>query len=302
MDSRLHTKYIINTETDQVIKLEPRAMAVLNYLAQKPGQVISRDELIENIWKGRVVSDHAIYRVINQIRKAFDVNDKNAYLVTLPKKGYKLIQPVSKFITQEKQNLETIESSKDNIQNKKLSQPVKYAVLFSLALLGLYSLWVLVLAGKWSFYTTELYGNISPLTSQEDYEDYPAFSNDGKFVIFSSKENIDSDYSLYIKNLANNTVTKASTNLGNYTKASISDEATTIVAVKNPEGSCQVVSLTKIEQDAYTEKDLFSCKDNEYVDIELSSDGKILYYTYADKDNEISRVFSYLMRTGKRTQ
>ena len=90
--------HITNIKTQEIVKLEPRAIEVLIHFASKPNCVISKEELIRYIWKGRPVSSHAIYRVINLIRKSLDATNRNAYLVTISKKGYKLIQPVSKHV------------------------------------------------------------------------------------------------------------------------------------------------------------------------------------------------------------
>lgn len=49
--------------------LEPRIMQVLVALARKRGQVVSRDELIETCWEGRIVGGDALNRCISKIRK-----------------------------------------------------------------------------------------------------------------------------------------------------------------------------------------------------------------------------------------
>jgi len=86
---------ITRNDTKETVKLEPKVMEVLVYMTEHQGQVISLDELIEKVWQGRIVGDHAIYRIINQLRKALNPEDKNAYIKTIPKKGYKFIVEVS---------------------------------------------------------------------------------------------------------------------------------------------------------------------------------------------------------------
>ncbi len=53
--------------------LEPRIMQVLVALARKRGQVVSRDELIETCWEGRIVGGDALNRCISKIRKLGEV-------------------------------------------------------------------------------------------------------------------------------------------------------------------------------------------------------------------------------------
>jgi len=81
---------------DQIIQLEPRIMDVLEYLAAKHGQVVSREELEAEVWKGRVVSYDVVTNAIVKLRKAFADDSRNPWLIeTLPKKGYRLLAPVN---------------------------------------------------------------------------------------------------------------------------------------------------------------------------------------------------------------
>jgi adenylate cyclase len=77
-------------------KIEPKAMTVLVCLAQKQGQVISREELEGLAWQGMVVGYDSLASAIIKLRKAFGDNAKNSvFIETVPKKGYRLICPVS---------------------------------------------------------------------------------------------------------------------------------------------------------------------------------------------------------------
>jgi TolB-like protein/Tfp pilus assembly protein PilF len=77
------------------VALEPRAMDILIYLAQHPGKVISSDEFITELWDGRIVGENTLYQWIHLLRKALGDDPQNpAYIVTIPKKGYRLIADV----------------------------------------------------------------------------------------------------------------------------------------------------------------------------------------------------------------
>lgn len=77
-------------------KLEPKAMAVLCYLAQRPGQVVSREALLSAIWPGVVVGDDSLTQAVIKLRKALcDVAESPAYIQTIPKGGYRLVAKVS---------------------------------------------------------------------------------------------------------------------------------------------------------------------------------------------------------------
>lgn len=80
----------------KVIKLEPRVMDVLVYLAGRPGQVVTRDELEANVWAGRVISYDALTSTVQKLRKAFADDARQPRIIeTLSKKGYRLVAPVS---------------------------------------------------------------------------------------------------------------------------------------------------------------------------------------------------------------
>ena len=77
------------------VKLEPKAMAVLVLLADRPGQVLSREALLSQVWPGLVVTDDALTQVITKLRKALgDDPDRPTYIQTVTKKGYRLVAPV----------------------------------------------------------------------------------------------------------------------------------------------------------------------------------------------------------------
>lgn len=95
-------EWIADEGTDTIVqgetrhKLERRAMAVLMQLADKPNQVISKDELIDRVWGGVAVSDHSVAIVISQLRRAFgDDRAAPTYIETIAKRGYRLIAPVN---------------------------------------------------------------------------------------------------------------------------------------------------------------------------------------------------------------
>jgi len=73
-------------------QLEPMMVELLSYFCQKPDQIISKDQLIEQVWLGRIVSDNAVSKLITKLRKAFNDDARQPkFIATFPKKGYKFI-------------------------------------------------------------------------------------------------------------------------------------------------------------------------------------------------------------------
>ena len=82
---------------ERSIKLEPRTMDVLVYLASRAGEVVSVEELLAAVWKGVVVGDGSVYLAIKQLRQALAVpSDDTAYIETIPKRGYRLTVSVER--------------------------------------------------------------------------------------------------------------------------------------------------------------------------------------------------------------
>lgn len=80
----------------RAISLEPKVMAVLLVLASNPGQVYSRSELEQQVWRDVIVGYDALAKAINKLREALGDDKKNPrYIQTISKKGYRLIAKVS---------------------------------------------------------------------------------------------------------------------------------------------------------------------------------------------------------------
>ena len=81
---------------DTVVKLEPKVMNLLQLLASRPGEVFTRSQLEEAIRPDVVVSYDALTKSIGKLREALgDTSKPPTYVQTIPKKGYRLIAPVS---------------------------------------------------------------------------------------------------------------------------------------------------------------------------------------------------------------
>lgn len=74
--------------------IEPRVMQTLVALAEADGAVVSRDDLIDRCWDGRIVGDNAINRAISRIRQASAaIAPHPIEIETITKVGYRLAQP-----------------------------------------------------------------------------------------------------------------------------------------------------------------------------------------------------------------
>lgn len=79
------------------IQLEPKTLEVLRYLLDRPGEIVSLEELLDSVWAGRVVEDNAVHRNVTRIRQALgDSPREPTYIETISKRGYRVIARVRK--------------------------------------------------------------------------------------------------------------------------------------------------------------------------------------------------------------
>ena len=93
--------WLVEPELDRVSQgpvtrnLRPKVMELLMYLANRPGQVASSEEILDDLWAGKIVTDSSVYRCIGELREALAGDEgRQEYIDTIPKKGYRLIAPV----------------------------------------------------------------------------------------------------------------------------------------------------------------------------------------------------------------
>jgi TolB-like protein/DNA-binding winged helix-turn-helix (wHTH) protein len=79
-----------------VVHIEPKIMEVLVALCDNAGEVVTRDALIEKIWRVEYGGDESLTRAISILRKAFhDDRGVRRLIETIPKRGYRLTAPVA---------------------------------------------------------------------------------------------------------------------------------------------------------------------------------------------------------------
>src|SRR5271169_5208706 len=80
---------------EAIVKLNSRAFDVLLYLVQNPGKVLTRDELLKNVWPDTFVDEHSLEQSISLLRRALEERPgDNSYIVTLPGRGYQFVSEV----------------------------------------------------------------------------------------------------------------------------------------------------------------------------------------------------------------
>jgi len=80
---------------EKVVRLRPKLMDVLVYLAWRPGQVISKEKIIDAVWARKFIAEGTLAQAVFELRTALgDYRKGSRFIETIPKRGYRLVAPV----------------------------------------------------------------------------------------------------------------------------------------------------------------------------------------------------------------
>lgn len=84
------------------VRVEHKIMQVLVCLASRPGEVLSKEELIRTVWNGTFVTDEVLTRAIFELRRIFADDAKRPRIIeTVARNGYRIIAPVQPQVVEE---------------------------------------------------------------------------------------------------------------------------------------------------------------------------------------------------------
>ena len=78
-----------------VVPTTPQVLDLLEYLIRSRDRVVSKDDLVNAIWSGRIVSDAALTTRLNAVRRAIgDSGEQQRLIKTFPRKGFRFVGAV----------------------------------------------------------------------------------------------------------------------------------------------------------------------------------------------------------------
>ena len=93
---RVSPKLSSITKGGQTVGVKHKSMAVLACLADANGEVISRNDIMDDVWPGMTVTDDVLTQSIVELRKAFDDDARHSRVIeTIPRVGFRLIATVA---------------------------------------------------------------------------------------------------------------------------------------------------------------------------------------------------------------
>ena len=290
----------------RVIVLEPKVLKVLLYFIDNNEHYISMQELHDNLWQGRIVSDTAVRRIVSKLRILFGDDHKNPnYIKSLPKKGYKLICKVQSESNNRQNNSivdKTVNESQTNYQNlqkSKLHIFTKKRKTFTMI-----SALIMLIIGTVIYYQSVTTKPKKILI--EKIESLPgnklaiAQSLDKQYFAFSGQVNKNVGYQIYFKEKEEKNFKSISTNIFFPNSLAFSADNKFLFYVDFKEGDSSL-NLIELKKGKYKTSKLI--RDfNFIVDVFTGKDTHFIYFTGQKKPEKPSFIYQYNINTKQLTQ
>ncbi len=130
------------SQNGTTVRLEPKVMQVLVCLAQRAGEPIPREELIQTVWPATFVTDDVLQSCTSELRHALEDDAREPRIIeTIPKRGYRLIAPVTRNGTGALAALAVNEGVAVSVHKRKLTLAIAAGALLILAAGALFWKW-----------------------------------------------------------------------------------------------------------------------------------------------------------------
>ena len=280
MPNQFHINdFRIDIETGEIEKdekiqvIEPKVMALLKVLAQKPRQVLAAETLFETVWPQAIYSPNSVRRNIAILRQALSDEDKHI-IKTHPKRGYSLEAQIR------------FPDEKANVSSKKVKQKMylKLTTLLTLTLI------------LFSFYDSSRYTslvNLKPITASNEQERYMQVSPDGRFMAYILNTTQPNKRKLLIKDLITGSHRELKTTLKAFTYLAWDTHTNALIySFQDEEGISFSRLLLDEQAKVMNEERLFSRSDITWNSLFFIDEQQNLYYLANQNSSEHSRNVS----------
>ena len=232
------------TRNGEDVRIEPKVMQVLECLAETPGEVVTREQLVARVWADVFVTDDVLHRAIRELRRAFgDETAKPQYVETIRKRGYRLIAPVHRGPSATP--LETVAASAPPARGHRLILSLAVSLAVALGTV------VYVLASRSApLEPAPAAVRFVALTSGPLNETDPAISPDGSRLAFALRtdggDNGPAD--LYLTEGAGRSPVQLTAHRADDRYPAWSADASTLAFVRIDGSACEIVLMTLLRQ------------------------------------------------------
>jgi Tol biopolymer transport system component/DNA-binding winged helix-turn-helix (wHTH) protein len=291
-EADLRTEELFKSGTK--LRLPHQSFRVLAMLLERPGQLVTREELRANLWPaGTLVEyDHRLNAAVNRLREALrDSAEAPRFIETLPKRGYRFIgaiEPVLVVVPQTEANIPSYSPSRFQPADITDEPPasgrmrsrrkVLFAAVAGLSAIVLIGVTVYILHGR-SLTRSPLGRQVVPFASLPGKEIAPTFSPDGSQIAFAWNEGTDAghQFDLYVKSLASERLLRLTHRPSKWISSAWSPDGSTIAFVRETDEGAGIFVIPAL---GGSERSIVSNGVAVgYVQISWSPDGKRLAYS-----------------------
>uniref|UniRef100_A0A486XV26 Transcriptional regulatory protein, C-terminal n=1 Tax=Rheinheimera sp. BAL341 TaxID=1708203 RepID=A0A486XV26_9GAMM len=181
------------TDSEQMIRLEPRLHSLLNFFLLNPNKLLAKDTLIEKVWPVEEGTDAAVMRAVGALRKVLGDDVRSpSYIATVSKKGYCWLADIKAANLQQSKvqhsaaedNLASAHQD-DNAQSQRW--PWRFIVATAVSVAVVCASLAYVLAKFTANPMVKLPDTISPISALSGQEYWPALSPEQTHVVYQHK-------------------------------------------------------------------------------------------------------------------
>lgn len=323
---RLDACNLLLTRNSETLALAPKACEVLLALVENANRVVTKQELIEAVWKNTIVEEANLTHHISALRKVLG-EEKNGrkFIETIPRRGYRFVAPIEKIaanaveiIVSERTKTHLIEEIEienepeiaktgqiPEFEPRNSPRSPKMILVFAASLAVL-----LVGAGSfWAFFAQKKQNIVAPrlipVTSFTGHELSPAISPDGKLVAYCGAKIKNespnepyalSNFNIYVKQADGESVLQLTDKPGRAMTPVWSPDGRFIAYAQIPnDGTVEknflfiIPALGGAEQKIYEAPHLSS--------LDWSPDGKTLVFSARSEQNAPNNLFAISLET-----
>jgi transcriptional activator of cad operon len=312
------------TKHEKNIECEPRVFELLVYLCQHPQEAISREELLENVWGGRVVSDAAVNRAVGELRKLIEDNPSSPqFIKTVSKVGYRLATIPTLFQSKDygHQKQHYINQSSKDLFSKNIAETTQFkaresehndkldstplSVLRERSLSLFFICLLLMLVIYKSITSQSDVGQLAvsgkqPVTSTKESAFNPSFNAKSNTLVFLYRENSDANAQLFVKK-ENEPTTRISDDDYYYTDALFGPDGFIYASRLNnlQQRDCEII---KIELITKRISSIIDCGKGVVTQLAFDENNRRLLYQYRSIISEPYAIYSYQLDTARKQQ
>ncbi|MDX1481875.1 MAG: winged helix-turn-helix domain-containing protein, partial [Woeseiaceae bacterium] len=255
------TRNLLESVEENVV-LEPRLMRLLVLLAARPGEVVPKESLLEDVWNGTAASDESLARAISSLRRTLGDDSANPdYIETIRKRGYRLVADVGA-----------------PSAGSRTGGGLWLAVAaVAIAVVGAAA----YVASRQADESPAAAGVLTaePVTRRPGRERDPDVSADGRYVVYSANEG--EGHQIYLHGVDRGTADRRLTRRGDNRAPRFTRSGETVLFQRFAGERCTVIELTLVDG---AERIAGDCSGNGYADLAVSPDDRRVAFNVRGDD------------------